>query len=138
MNLTNTTARNRATLARMSKLLAREKGGLLLDALIGLMLLTTVMSAAVVSIGTGSTGVRTVDQITSAQNIARSQLEFTLNDTYYPPPYSYPTITPPAGYTVTSEAQTYAGADANLETIVITVYRDGQPITTIEGTKGNR
>ncbi len=138
MNLTNTKARNRATLARMSKLLAREKGGLLLEALIGRGILLTVLSAAVTSLATGASGVVTCNEVTVAQNIARSQLDFTLNDTYFPAPYSYPTITPPSGYTVTSEAQAYPGSDDNLELIIVTVYRDGQSLLVVEGAKGNR
>ena len=70
-----------------------------------------MLSAAVTSLATGASGVVNYNEVTVAQNIARSQLDFTLNDTYFPAPYSYPTITPPSGYTATSEAQAYPGSD---------------------------
>ena len=122
--------------AQLSRL-AGEKGALLLESLVAVGLLVTVLSATVVGLSTASINVRVNEERTTAQNIARSQLEYTMNDTFCAAPCSYPTIATPTGFTVTSEAVDYNG-DSNLETFIVTVYRDGQAVVSIEGIKANR
>jgi len=122
----------------LQRLFRNQRGGLLLESLVAIGLLTTVFSAAVSGLSTGSRGVATFHEITTAQNLARSQLQKTNNDPYCAAPCSYTAIATPPGYTVTAEAQVYSGADANLETIVVTVYHEGQPVASVEGIKANR
>ena len=117
-----------------------EKGVLLLEALVAVGLLTTVISAMVVGLSTGSIGVRTADERVTVQSIARSQLEYTMDEAsdlavYCTAPCSYTSIGGlPPGYTVTSEALDYNG-DPNVQKIVVTVYRDGQAVGSMEGIK---
>jgi hypothetical protein len=64
-----------------------QRGGVLLEALIAVTLLSTVLTMAVQSSATGSRAVSTVHELNTAQNIARSQLEYALNEVYWAPPY---------------------------------------------------
>ncbi len=111
---------------------------MLIEALLAIGLLATVLGATVTGLATGERGVGTFDNVTTAYNIARSQLEYSLNDTYCAPPCTYTTITTPAGYSVTADAQVYTGADTNLSTIVVSVYQGGELVATVKGVKANR
>lgn len=115
-----------------------EKGSLMIGLLVTVGILATVMTPALAGLSTGSISVRIAEERTTAHNIARSQLEYTMNETFCSAPCSYATIATPSGFTVTSEAQPYDPPDPNLETIVVTVYHDSQLIVTIEGIKANR
>ncbi len=124
----------------LRRLLRNQRGALLLEALVAVGLLTSVLSAAVVGLSTGSIAVGITDEKVTAQSIARSQLEYTMSDTFCAAPCNYgvmPTSLP-AGYTVTSEAVAYDPPDPNLETLVVTVYRDGQAVAVVKGIKANR
>ena len=77
------------------------------------------------------------DCCVTAIGIAQNQMEYTKNALYVPSPHTYESIIPPSGYSVTSEAQDYNG-DANLEKIVVTVYRDGEVVQVLEDLKVQR
>jgi hypothetical protein len=76
-----------------------------------------------------------------AENLARSQLEYTKSQTYIPLPNAvYATVTPPAGYTVAVEAAEILtpSTDTAIEKITVTVSRDGQSLLSVEDFKVNR
>jgi hypothetical protein len=110
----------------------------LLESVVAVALLVTVLSAAVHGVAAGSKATRTVHTVNTAQNIARSQMEYTLDDTYCAPPCSYPTINAPTGYTITAQAEAYPGGDENLQYVVVTVYRGGEALARMRGIKVNR
>ena len=132
--------RDRAQLSRS----AGEKGVALLEVLVSVALLGTVLSVGVQGLAVGNKGVSIVEEITTGENIARSQLAYTMNDPFTllsscGTPCYYPTMPAlPQGYTLTSEALDFAGADENLQTIVVTVSRHGEPVARVEGLKANR
>ena len=123
---------------------AGEKGLALLEVLVSVALLGTVLSVGIQGLAVGNKGVYIVEEITTAENIARSQLAYTMNDPFTllsscGDPCHYPTIPSlPQGYTVTSEALDFAGANENLQTIIVTVFHDGKQVAKIEGLKANR
>jgi len=111
-----------------------------LEALVGVVLLSTVLTAAVVGLSAGSRGMAIVQERVTAQNIARSQLEYTMDEAsdsavYCTTPCIYTSTGGlPPGYTVISQALDYNG-DPNVQKIVVTVYRDGQVVASMEGIK---
>ena len=111
-----------------------------MEALVAVFLLTTVLAAAVHGLSSGSLAVGILDERVTAQSIARSQLEYTIDEAsdlavYCTAPCSYTTIGGlPPGYTVTTAAQDYNG-DPNVQKIVVTVYRDGSIVASMEGIK---
>ena len=115
-----------------------QRGGLLLEALVSVALLVGVFSLALQGVAAGARARGTVNSLITAQNTARSQLEYALASTYCAPPCAYPTVVPPAGYTVSTATETYPGADANLEYIVVTVSKGGTSLVTVRGMRANR
>ncbi len=115
-----------------------EKGVNLVSSLIAVAMVGTAFSIMLAALSTGSIAVGTVEESVTAEGLARSQLEYTKNDTYFAAPYDYPTITAPQGYSVTAEALSVPGADSNIETIRVTVSKGGKTLTTLEDYKVNR
>ena len=119
-------------------LLRNHRGSMLLESVIAVGILGTVLSTSIHVLATGSRAIGTVQALTTAQGIARSQLEYTKSISYCAPPCSYATIDVPTPYTVTAEAQTYSETDTNLEYVVVTVYKDGRSLTQIKELRVNR
>ncbi len=120
------------------RFLRDQRGGLLMEAVLAIGILTGVLSFAVQGVATGSKGMKTVRYLTTAQNIARSQMEYTLNSAYCAAPCAYPTVTVPSTYSVTAEAEAFMGADSNLGYVVVTVSKDDVVLVRIKSVKVNR
>ncbi len=102
-------------------------------------IMTIAVTAFLAAFSTGSLAVRRADKGVTAENLARSQLEYTKSQAYVVAPASYDTITPvPAGYSISSDATSVAGRDANIQKITVTATRDGKVLLVLEDFKLNR
>jgi prepilin-type N-terminal cleavage/methylation domain-containing protein len=118
--------------------LRSEAGFGLVESLVALAILG---SALVVFLGGMSTGLLSTsqsDRLSTAHELARSQMEFTKADAYDAPPHTYAPVAAPAGYTVTSEAAAVSGADAEIELITVRVTHGGSVVYSLEGYKVHR
>ena len=105
------------------------------------MVVAVLASALVVFLGglsTGSMSTAESDRLSTAHEIARSQMELTKAAAYSAPPFSYPTVTPPSTYGVSAAASTISGGDASIERIAVTVTKDSVALFSLEGFKANR
>lgn len=97
--------------------------------------ITTFLAA----FSTGSLAVGKADKRVTAETLARSQLEYTKSQAYVAAPASYDVITPlPEGYSITADATSISGRDANIQRINVTVERGGEVLLTLEDFKLNR
>lgn len=122
----------------MSARLHSESGVALVEALIASALLGMTLVVFVAGLSTGLLSTGQSDRLSTAHELARSQMEYTKAATYNAAPYSYPTVTPPGTYGVTAAASAIGGADANIELITVQVSKDGNVVYTLEGYKVNR
>jgi len=111
--------------------------------LVGVLVALAITGGAVVmlfnGLSTGSKGVAYMYERTTAENVARSQLEYTKSLAYVAAPTSYESIVSlPSGFTVSATASSVADRDDNIQKITVTVYRDGEPVMVKEGFKVNR
>ena len=83
----------------MKSLRKGQKGMTLLEVIISLAVLAIVAASFFNALSTGLFSVILVDETTVASNLARYQLEDTISRPYVEPP-SYPTVSPPQGYSV--------------------------------------
>ncbi len=122
----------------MSARLRSEAGFSLVESLVavGIAAMALVAYLSGLSVGLLSTGQS--DRLSTAQELARAQLEYTKAAPYQPPPATYATVTPPAGYGVSVAASSIAGADNNVELVTVAVTKDGATLFTLEGYKANR
>ena len=115
-----------------------EKGFALVESLIAVAVMGTAIVALLAALSTGSIAVTVVEEKVTVDGIARSQLEYTQSLPFQVAPATYSTIAPPAGYGVTAEAFPVAGADADLQKVVVTVYHQGAPVLAADAYKMNR
>ena len=118
--------------------LGAQEGVGLVETLVAVAVLSVTLVVLLTAISTGSTGVATTEEQVTAQNLARSQLEYTKSQAYQAAPATYATVTPPAGYAVSAVAASIPGADSAIQEITVTVTRAGDTLTTVEDYKVNR
>ncbi len=74
----------------------------------------------------------------NAENLARNEMEYVKSLPYQVAPTTYPTLPAPANYSLTAEAFPVAGADNQVQRVVVTVSRGGESVLVLEGLKMNR
>lgn len=116
-----------------------EAGVTLVEVLIAVAILSVAITGLVAAFSTGSLSIRKTDRLITAESLARSQLEFTKSQTYLAAPSSYATVTPvPLGYSISSDATSISGRDANVQKITVTVQYEGDVLLALEGFKLDR
>jgi len=115
-----------------------EAGVGLVETLIAVGILGLALTVLLAAVSTGSLAVSRTEERVAAENVARSQLEYTKSQAYIPLPASYATVTPsPGGYAVAVDA---ASIDLNIgiEKITVTVSRNGKTLLVVEDYKVDR
>jgi len=117
-----------------------ERGMGLVEVLVAVAILGVTLVVLLAAISTGSVGVATTEEGVTAENLARSQLEYTKSQTYSAAPASYATVTPPAGYSVSVQAASIStpATDSSIQMITVTITRDGETLLTVEDFKVDR
>ena len=110
----------------------------LVETLVAVAILGVTLVTLLAAISTGSIGVATTEERVTAENLARSQLEYAKSQSYLTAPASYATVTPPVGYTISAEATSIPEGDSSIQKITVTVTRDGDTLLTVEDYKVDR
>jgi hypothetical protein len=128
-----------STKRRRSRFVRSGEGGAgLVEVLVAIGITGIAVVGLLAAVSTGSLGVSITDERVSAENLARSQLEFTKSEPFDPTPATYPTITPPSGYAIGVTAQDIAGGGSAIQLITVTVSRGAETLTVLEGYKVDR
>ena len=125
---------------RVWRALRCQRGFSLIETVMSISVLGTAAIALVSAMATGALGYRVVGNDMTAARLAVTQMDNTRAYTpYLDPPASYPIITPPEHYSLTSEATAVPGRNpSTLEKITVTVIRDGLVVKVLEDYKANR
>lgn len=115
-----------------------EGGFTLVETLVAVAIMGTAVVALLAALSTGSIAVTVVEEKVTANGVARSQLEYTQSLLFQVAPTTYATITPAQGYSVTAQAFPIAGADTDIQKVVVTVYHGGASVLAAESYKMNR
>jgi type II secretory pathway pseudopilin PulG len=136
----NDAARERSpTLAKLKRALVDGGEGVaLVEVLVAVAIIGITLVVFLSAVATGSVGVAKTDERVTAENLARSQLEYTKSQAYLAVPASYATVTPSAGYAISVEAASIPDADSSIQKITVTVTRDGETLVTVEDFKVDR
>ena len=128
-----------STLTGLKRAIEDGQGGVgLVEVLVAVAILGVTLVAFLTAISTGSLGVATTEERVTAENLARSQLEYTKSLAYLAAPASYATVTPPTGYAVSANATSIAEGDSAIQRITVTVTRNGETLLTVEDYKVDR
>lgn len=124
---------------RAAKGLRSESGVGLVETLVAVAVLGLALTVLVVGVSTGSLGVATTEERVTAENLARSQLEYIKSLAYVPAPGTYPTVTPSAAdYSLSVETAAIPGAGNDIEKVTVTVERGAETLLVVEGFKVDR
>jgi len=110
----------------------------LVEVLVAVAILGVTLVAFLTAISTGSLGVATTEERVTAENLARSQLEYTKSQVYLAAPASYATVTPPTGYAVSADGASIPEGNSAIQKITVTVTRNGETLLTVEDYKVDR
>ncbi len=131
----------------MIRLVKNEKGFTLIEVVIAIALLGIIASGFLMALSGATKAILVADERTTAESLARSQMEYVKNQTYddtnNPPQYSQlPSI--PTDYTIALTAERLdpegdgTGDDDGLQKITVTISHNTKQIITLEEYKGNR
>jgi type II secretory pathway pseudopilin PulG len=124
-------------LKRMKHITDGQKGIGLVETLVAVAILGTAIVTFIFALSTGAISVGDNEQETIAQRLAQSQLESTQSAAFAASGV-YPTITTPAGYSLTVNTTSVTGGDANIQKITVTVLRNSVSVFVVSGYKVNR
>ena len=122
----------------MSARLRSERGVTLVEALVAVAILGAALVVFLAGMSAGLLSTSQSDRLSTAHELARSQMEYTKAAAYNAAPYAYPTVTPPSGYAVSANASAISGGDANVQLITVQVTKDSAVVYALEGYKVNR
>jgi Tfp pilus assembly protein PilV len=128
------------------QLISNQLGFSLVEELVALGLVSLGLVLLVAMITTGSIGVTTMGDKTTADSLARSQLELIKASTYKPDPTSdpYPSVSATAPYSLTTTIEYWdatnevfvsAVRNDGMQQISVTVSRDGDDLLTLQDLK---
>ena len=124
---------------KLSEERSKEAGVGLVETLIAVGILGLALTALLSAVSTGSLASSRSQERVTAENMARSQLEYVKSQPYAAPPATYATVTPsPGGYAVSAAAEAIPNSDSSIEKVTVTVTRDGKTLFVTEDYKVDR
>ena len=125
---------NRFSLTRM-----RQAGFGLVESLLAVAILGSTVFMLLNGLSTGAISVGILQEDIVAENLGRTQLEYTKSLPFNTAPFSYDSVeTVPEGYSVTADAIPVSSRDVNVQKLIITVYHGFKTVYVLEGFKVNR
>lgn len=118
----------------MVRLVKNEKGFTLIEVVIALLLLGIIASGFLMTLSTATKAILVADERTTAESLARSQME-SIKEQPYAGTYSI--IATPSDYEIVSPI-TVSELQVGLQKITVTVNHDGEPVITLEDYKVDR
>jgi Tfp pilus assembly protein PilV len=122
----------------MNARLRSERGVALVEALVAVAIAGTALVMFLSGMSTGLLSTSQSDRLSTAHEIARSQVESTKAATYHAPPYNYPSVPAPSGYAASSTSSSISGAGAGIELITVTVTKGGVIVFNLQDFKVDR
>ena len=125
-------------LRSLLRLARSSDGAIMIEALIGVLLLSTVGVAVLSGLSTTHISGANTERQSVAENIARNQMEYVFDQPYQEPPppsASYPLISLdvyPDSYDLTCDILEYLPGDDDIEKVVVTVTFDGEELLVLE------
>lgn len=115
-----------------------ERGVTLVETLIAVAVLGIAIVVFVAGLSTGTLSTSKVDRLSTAHELARSQMESTKDEEFVAAPHTYPSVSAPTGFSVTSEATSITLGDADVQLITVEVSDASGVVFTLEGFKVDR
>jgi prepilin-type N-terminal cleavage/methylation domain-containing protein len=125
----------------MKSILKQEKGVTLLETLVALAILSVISVAFMSGLTTSTKATVIADEQTTAESLARNQMEYVKNYTYQTNATEYPidpSLTVPDTWEVLScTAEALHTPDDGLQEVTVTIQHNGETVFTMTGYKKN-
>jgi prepilin-type N-terminal cleavage/methylation domain-containing protein len=116
-----------------------QNGYTLVELLITIVVIATSFAAFAVGLSTGALAVNEDDKEVTAQNLARSQMEYIKYLAYDQNADTYPTIDTPDGYDITvTVTDIDTEGNKRIQKVTADIYKDGILLLTVEDYKVDR
>lgn len=118
----------------LSKLARNCRGGLLLETVLAVTIFTLVGTAVLSGLSTAHFSGGKTESKSIAESLGRSQMERLFAQPYQPPPWpwSFPTISPPPGYSLSAVAKEHEAGNTDVAALVVTVSHEGKEVLVLE------
>ena len=120
----------------MIRSMKNEKGFTLIEVLVALAILGLIAVTFLMALSTASKAIIIADERTTAESLARSQMEY-IKEQDYNVAGTYATITPPANYEIVSPI-TVEELQTGLQKITVIIRHYDKDVITLEDYKVNR
>jgi type II secretory pathway pseudopilin PulG len=117
----------------------RGEGGItLVESLVAIAILGGGVLTMILAMSGGALAVGENDHEVTAQSLARTQLEYTKNYAYNPGATTYPTISAPAGYSISVGVAPVPNTNTDIQKITANISLNGAVIMTVADYKVKR
>ena len=133
------TVKQKGPVKRPSLIMIQQAGFGLVESLLAVAILGSTVFTLLGGLSTGAISVGILQEDIVAENLGRTQLEYTKGLPFNTAPFSYQSISEvPEGYSVTADAIPVSSRNGNVQKLIITVYHGVKTVYVLEGFKVNR
>ena len=135
----NINVKKNGPVRRLRFAITQQAGFGLVESLLAVAILGSTVFMLLGGLSTGAVTVGILQEDVVAENLGRTQLEYTKSLPFNAAPFSYPSISEvPEGYSITTDAVSVSSRDNNVQRLIINVYRGDKSVYILEGFKVNR
>jgi hypothetical protein len=109
-----------------------QRGAFLAETLAAVSVFTLLGTAVMTSVSATGAASESIRVSATADTLASNQIQEILSNPYVDPPFTFTTITPPTGYSLTAVAEQYIPGDTNIANIIVTVMYKTDVAATLE------
>ena len=115
-----------------------QRGFVMIEMLLAVSIVGTAMLATVAAFSTASLTATYVDDATTGEWVATSQIELIKTAVYQLTPGTYASVSVPAGFSVSNATSDVTGGDVNIQIVTVIVSRGGESVYETSAMKVNR
>ena len=115
-----------------------QRGFVMVEMLLAVAIVGTAMLATVAAFSTASRTAAYVDDATTGEWVATSQIELIKTAVYQLTPGTYASVAVPAGFAVSNATSDVTGGDVNIQIVTVVVSRGGETVFETSALKVNR
>ena len=115
-----------------------QRGFVMIEMLLAIGIVGTAMLATVAAFSTASRTAAFVDDTTTGEWVATSQIELIKTAPYLLTPGTYASIPVPSGFSISNTTSSVTGGDSNIQIVTVIVYRGGKTVYETSALKVNR
>lgn len=115
-----------------------QRGFIMVETLLAIGITGTAILAVVMAFSTASKNAQFVDDVSTAEWLATSQIELVRAATFVATPGTYTNVAAPTGFGISNATSAVTGGDSNIQIVTVTVTEGGETVFEASTMKVNR